>query len=299
MTGRPPPLLIVGHGTRDAGGVAEFTAFVDRLARPVPRPARADVAGGFIELSRPPLADAVTPAGRRRAPAPRRRPAGARRRRARQGRHPGSDGAASRPAIPASPTPTAGPLWPHPALLDLVDRSRRRRPRRRPPRRHDGRARRPRLHRPGRERRGRARLARLLWEGRGLRRRARPRSSPSRGRRVPEAMERRRLLGARRIVVAPYFLFSGVLPDRVGGRHASTRPSIPTSTSGSPGVLGDCDELADARHRAVPRGDRRRHPDELRHLPVPGRVARPRAPGRGAADAAPPPRRPVHGTIDP
>jgi len=35
---------------------------------------------------------------------------------------------------------------------------------------------------------------------------------------VPAALERTRLLGARRIVVAPYFLFSGVLPDRVASQ---------------------------------------------------------------------------------
>ena len=32
---------------------------------------------------------------------------------------------------------------------------------------------------------------------------------------MPAALERGRPLGARRIVVAPYFLFAGVLPDRV------------------------------------------------------------------------------------
>jgi sirohydrochlorin cobaltochelatase len=50
-----PPLLLVGHGTRAAEGVAEFTRFVDRLAARLP----VDVAGGFIELSPPPLTDAV------------------------------------------------------------------------------------------------------------------------------------------------------------------------------------------------------------------------------------------------
>ena len=53
MTAR---LLIVGHGTRSAAGVDQFAALVERVRR---RGARRRVEGGFIELSRPPLTDAV------------------------------------------------------------------------------------------------------------------------------------------------------------------------------------------------------------------------------------------------
>src|SRR5690242_2462706 len=53
-----PPLLIVGHGTRSAAGVAEFTRLAgrvrDRAAGRVPA-----VDAGFIELSRPSVADAI------------------------------------------------------------------------------------------------------------------------------------------------------------------------------------------------------------------------------------------------
>ena len=54
----PPPLLLAAHGTRDPAGVAAFQALAARVA------ARAaddgiEVAGGFIELSEPPLRDAV------------------------------------------------------------------------------------------------------------------------------------------------------------------------------------------------------------------------------------------------
>ena len=42
------PLLIVGHGTVDERGVAEFTGFVARMRQ---RMAGIDVAGGFIELA--------------------------------------------------------------------------------------------------------------------------------------------------------------------------------------------------------------------------------------------------------
>lgn len=57
-------------------------------------------------------------------------------------------------------------------------------------------------------------VARLLWDGRGLNAVEAAfvsLASPS----VSEAMDRCRLLGARRIVVAPYFLFTGVLVDRI------------------------------------------------------------------------------------
>ncbi|HET9516234.1 MAG TPA: CbiX/SirB N-terminal domain-containing protein, partial [Actinoplanes sp.] len=49
------PLLIAGHGTADAEGAAAFRRFTERVGR------RHDaaVAGGFIELSPPPLGDAV------------------------------------------------------------------------------------------------------------------------------------------------------------------------------------------------------------------------------------------------
>ena len=56
MTGLP--MLVVGHGTRSDSGVAEFNAFMGRLQRRQDAPYRA-AAGGFIELSRPPVTEAV------------------------------------------------------------------------------------------------------------------------------------------------------------------------------------------------------------------------------------------------
>ena len=53
-----PPLLLVGHGTRSDAGVAEFTRFVGQVrARTWGRVPAVD--GGFIELARPSVADAV------------------------------------------------------------------------------------------------------------------------------------------------------------------------------------------------------------------------------------------------
>lgn len=64
-----------------------------------------------------------------------------------------------------------------------------------------------------------AKVARLLWDGRGLGW-VEPAfvslASPS----VPEGLERCRRLGARHIVVIPYFLFTGVLVDRISAQSA-------------------------------------------------------------------------------
>ena len=49
------PLLIAGHGSADADGAADFLRLADRVAGRLDVP----VAGGFIELSPPPLSDAV------------------------------------------------------------------------------------------------------------------------------------------------------------------------------------------------------------------------------------------------
>jgi sirohydrochlorin cobaltochelatase len=125
-------------------------------------------------------------------------------------------------------------------------------------------------------------VARLLWEGRGIGGvEAAFVSLAEPG--VPAGLDRCRRLGARRIVVLPYFLFDGVLPDRVAAqaRHwAAGRPSGPGPGSRSTnvgvggevsadggvsvsadmdggfdadvgvdvrcaGLIGDCDELAD------------------------------------------------------
>ena len=54
-----PPLLLAGHGTRDPAGVTAFTAFTARLEASLALQG-IEVTGGFIELSDPPLRDAVT-----------------------------------------------------------------------------------------------------------------------------------------------------------------------------------------------------------------------------------------------
>ncbi|RQX19457.1 uroporphyrinogen-III C-methyltransferase [Micromonospora ureilytica] len=245
MTG----LVIVGHGTRSAAGVEQFAALVERVHG---RGDIGDVEGGFIELSRPPLTDAVgalvarghralvalplvlTGAGHGKGDIP---AAMARE----QQRHPGLSYRYGRP------------LGPHPLLHEaleqridtaLADSDR------------AGTA------LAGADRAGTwvaligrgstdpdanaevAKVARLLWEGRGYAG-VEPGfislAEPS----VPEVLERLRRLGARRIVVAPYFLFAGVLPDRIVAQSAEFAAAHPDLDVRVAEVIGDCDALAD------------------------------------------------------
>ncbi|GII91646.1 sirohydrochlorin chelatase [Sinosporangium siamense] len=53
-----PPLLLIGHGSHDDAGVAEFGRFVHRLRCRLDRSA-ADVTGGYLENSRPGLRDSI------------------------------------------------------------------------------------------------------------------------------------------------------------------------------------------------------------------------------------------------
>ncbi|WP_329255480.1 sirohydrochlorin chelatase [Actinoallomurus sp. NBC_01490] len=249
----PTPLLVVGHGTRDDAGVAEFHRFVERLRGRLP----VDVAGGFIELSPPPLTDAVASlyaAGHRHVAAvplvlvaaghaKGDMPAALARERA---RHPGLTYAYGRP------------LGPHPTLLRLLEE------------RLDA------VLDPA-ERADTAVLlvgrgstdpdanaevykaARLLWEGRGLSMVETAFVSLARPG-VPEGLERCRRLGARRVVVLPYFLFPGVLPDRVAAEaRAFTGAEVRRAE-----VIGDCEGLADLvaeRYEEALRGDIRMNCD--------------------------------------
>jgi sirohydrochlorin cobaltochelatase len=235
------PLLLVGHGTRDPAGVAAFTAFTARLAAAFAMQG-IDVAGGFIELSDPPLRDAVTELTRRghrrvvavplvlsaASHAKSDIPAALARERA---RHPGLDWSYGRP------------LGPHPVLLELLAE------------------RVAAQHEPAAGRSASAVLlvgrgstdpdanaevcktARLLWEGRdyafaetafvSL-------ASPD----VPAGLERCRLLGAGQVIVARYFLFPGILPDRIAdqaGAYGTAHPDVDVRCTD---VLGDTDELA-------------------------------------------------------
>lgn len=254
-----PPLLLVGHGTRDDKGVADFEAFVGRLGR---RLADREVAGGFIELSPPPLTDAVSDlyakghrrmvalplmlvaAGHAKGDIP-----GALARE--QERHDGLGYAYGRP------------LGPHPTVLRLLAE---------------------RLGEvlgsgsaegaetagtPGAAGTGDGgtavllvgrgstdpdanaevcKVARLLQEGHAAQHGVdfvEPAFISLAWPSVPEGLERVRRLGAKRIVVLPYFLFSGVLPDRVVDQTMEFAGGHPDLDIRSAPVIGDCDGLAD------------------------------------------------------
>jgi sirohydrochlorin cobaltochelatase len=232
-----PALLLAAHGTRDQAGVAAFHALAGRVGELAGRDGTR-VAGGFIELSEPPLRDAVaTPVNGTPAPvvavpltlsaaghAKGDIPAALTRERT---RHPGLRWTYARP------------LGPHPALIGLLaariaaasgDQA-------------------PAVLLVGRgstdpdANADVVKTARLLWEGRDYPLAETAFVSLARPG-VAEGLERCRLLGARQIVVARYFLFPGVLPDRVAEQAAGYAAAHPGLDIRCADVLGDCDEIA-------------------------------------------------------
>ncbi|MFC5907284.1 sirohydrochlorin chelatase [Streptacidiphilus monticola] len=247
-TAPAPALLLVGHGTRDDAGAEAFRGFVDELRAFLPQTA---VGGGFIELSPPPLADAVADlvaggarsfaavplvlvsAGHAKGDIP------AALVREKE-RHPGTSFRYGRP------------LGPHPALLTVLER---------------------RLDEvlAADERadttvllvgRGSTdpdanaevfKTARLFWEGRGLagvETAFVSLAAPD----VPAGLDRCRALGAKRIVVLPYFLFTGILPERVAEQARDWAAAHPDVELRQAEVMGATQELADLvleRYREV------------------------------------------------
>jgi sirohydrochlorin cobaltochelatase len=235
----PPALILAGHGSRDETGAAAFRAFTTRLAGRLAADG-IEVAGGFIELSDPPLREAVAavarPGGRHLVSVPLVLSAASHSKgdipaalAREQARHPGLRWSYGRP------------LGPHPVLLDLLaDRI---------AAVTDPAAAPPAVLLAGRgttDPDANAELykvARLLWEGRDY-----PLAEtafvslaePG----IAAGLERCRLLGARQIVVARYFLFPGVLPDRVADQARDFGAGYPELDVRCTAVLGDCDELA-------------------------------------------------------
>ncbi|MGC0332832.1 sirohydrochlorin cobaltochelatase [Streptomyces sp. SAI-170] len=268
MTTPPPALLIAGHGTRDDAGAEAFRDFVRELGRRHPE---LPVAGGFIELSPPPLGEAVTElveqGVRRFAAVPLMLvsaghakgdiPAALAREKE---RHPGISYTYGRP------------LGPHPALLSVLER------------RLDAVL--------GDWDRGEVtvllvgrgstdpdanaevhKAARLLWEGRGyagVETAFVSLAAPD----VPGGLERCLKLGARRIVVLPYFLFTGILPDRVREQTAAWADGHPEAEVRSADVIGPEPELLDLvmeRYREAVKGDLRMNCDScVYRIALPG-----------------------------
>jgi sirohydrochlorin cobaltochelatase len=280
-----PALLLAAHGTRDQAGVDAFAA----LALGVGKLAAADgirVAGGFIELSAPALREAV--ADLAASPGP---PAAA-------------GGQASIVAIPimlSAAGHTKGdipaalarersrhrgltwiygrPLGPHAELINLLAK------------RVDAcGATTPAVLVVGRgstdpdANADVVKTARLLWEGRDYPLAETAFVSLARPD-VAEGLERCRLLRARQIVVARYFLFPGVLPDRVTDQAAAYAAAHPELDIRCADVLGDCDEIAAlvyARYQEALAGDIRMNCDVcVYRIAMPGfehRVGAPQLP---------------------
>ncbi|MFJ3227342.1 sirohydrochlorin chelatase [Streptomyces sp. NPDC086783] len=274
MTTPPPALLIAGHGTRDEAGAEAFRAFVRELGRRHPE---LPVAGGFIELSPPPLTEAVgelvEQGVRRFAAVPLMLvsaghakgdiPAALNREKE---RHPGISYTYGRP------------LGPHPSLLAVLERRVEEAlgagPERAPGDRADvtvllvGRGStdpdaNAEVHK----------AARLLWEGRGyagVETAFVSLAAPD----VPSGLDRCAKLGARRIVVLPYFLFTGILPDRVRQQTEGWAAAHPEVEVRSADVIGPEPELLDLvmeRYREAVQGDLRMNCDScVYRIALPG-----------------------------
>ena len=233
-----PALLIIGHGTKNEQGCAEFAALVERTQL---RATYADIAGGFLELSPPPIQDAVArlveaghrtidvvplvlvAAGHSKGDIP----AALAREKL---RHPGLEFRYGRP------------LGPHPDLLAvaearlaaLVDRQD--------------------WARTAVVLVGRgatdpdanaeiAKTARLFQEGRGIgtvETAFISLAEPS----VPQGLDRAARLGFDRVVVLPWFLFAGVLPDRIASQAEAWSAGHPEVEVLFAGLIGPGDELA-------------------------------------------------------
>jgi sirohydrochlorin cobaltochelatase len=231
-----PALLLAAHGTRDPAGVAAFRALATRVADLAGRDGT-QVAGGFIELSAPPLRAAVSLLTST-SPA---RLVGVPLMLSAAGHAKGDIPAAlarERTRHPAVRFTYGRPLGPHADLVNLLAK------------RVDAEG----LDAPAVLLVGRGstdpdanadvvKTARLLWEGREYPLAETAFVSLARPD-VAEGLERCRLLGARQIVVARYFLFPGVLPDRVAEQAAAYAAAHPGLDIRCTDVLGDCDEIA-------------------------------------------------------
>lgn len=276
--GAAPPLLVVGHGTTHPAGVAGFVALLDRVREAAGAPV---VAGGFLELSDPPLrevvADSVAAGYDEIAVVPLVLGAAG---------HAKGDlpGALARERVrhPGLVFRYGRPLGPHPRLLDLLDE---------------------RLATvlAPMERtattvvlvgRGstdpdanaeHVKVARLFWEGRGLAA-VEPAFVSLADPGVPAALERCRRLGAERIVVSPYLLFPGVLPDRVVEQTRTWARAHPDLDVRCAEVLGPGSSLAELvvdRYREALAGDLRMNCDTcLYRVALPGHAHRVGAPQR-------------------
>jgi sirohydrochlorin ferrochelatase len=242
-----PALLVIGHGSRDPAGVAEYWQFVDLVTRTTDLA----VGGGFIELAEPDLDTAIDKlvadgaehivavplvllgAGHLKVDGPAALERGRR-------RHPGVR------------FDYARALGIHPFVLDVAaDRI---------PRAADA------VVVVGRgssdpDANGDLyKIARLLQDATGVEI-VEPAFVSLADPRVPAAVERCRRLGAERIAVVPYFLFTGILVDRIGDQAQSTGATVHSHLGVDPRIV----ELVLERFREALAGETRMNCDGCKH----------------------------------
>jgi sirohydrochlorin cobaltochelatase len=270
------PLLVVGHGTTSDEGVAQFGRLVDEVRRLAPY---APVEGGFLELAPPPIQDRVAglvaaghrsidvvplvlvAAGHSKGDIP----AALEREKL---RHPGLSFRYGRPLGPHPlllaeaearlAAVVRRELWPETAVV-LVGRG----------------ATDPDANSEV------AKTARLLQEGRGI---GTVETSfvslaePG----VPAALERARRLGYRRIAVLPWFLFAGVLPDRIVAQAtdwAALHAEVQVLTTGLLGPTASLAQVVLERWGELDGGDLRMNCDTCAYrVALPGFEAKVGAP---------------------
>ncbi len=245
-----PALLVIGHGSRDQAGVAEYWRFVDLVARTTDVP----VGGGFIELAEPDLDTAIDKLV--------------------------ADGATHVVGVPLVLLGAGHMKLDGPAALD--------RGRRRHPYVHFDYGRALAIHhlvldvaaaRVPRDAgavvvvgRGSSdpdanadlfKIGRLLQDATGV-----PIVEPAfvslADPRVPAAIDRCRRLGAECIAVVPYFLFTGVLVDRIGDQ-ARVNGAVPHAHLGVDRRLV---ALVLERYREALAGDARMNCDGCKYRPA-------------------------------
>ena len=227
-----PALLIVGHGSRSAAGVAEYWRLAEAIRRQAPE---LDVGCGFIELARPDLdtaVDTLVAAGATSVVAGPLILLGA--------GHLKNDGPAAlhrgRHRHPAVQFRYARDLGIHPLVLTVAEE-------------------RIRAAAGADDPAGTAvvlvgrgssdpdanadlyKVARLLWDARGLGL-VEPAFVSLAQPDVATALDRCHRLGARRIAVVPYFLFTGVLVERIRAQTAAWAAVHPDTDVRSGGHLG-------------------------------------------------------------
>lgn len=254
MPDSSPALLLVGHGSRSAAGVAAYWDFADVLRARAPG---LQIGCGFIELSAPDLdtaIDAVVEAGAASVVAVPLVLLGA--------GHLKSDGPAAlqrgRERHPGVSFSYARDLGIHPSVLAVAEE---------------------RVHAAAEDTdavvvvsRGSSdpdansdlyKVGRLLADSRGLGL-VEPAFVSLAPPDVADALERCYLLGARRIAVVPYFLFTGVLVDRIHAQAAEWAASHPDTTVVVGAELGPDVRIADLvleRYDEARRGEARMNCD--------------------------------------